>query len=358
MATNGCNHNPSRIPDSRCEAGCLSWRLAAWLRHSPLSLVRVVLLAVMLHEPGYAIGVSAGTDISNTATTDYMIAGAAASAASNTVTLRVDEKIDVNVTWQDAGNIGVSTPDTGQVLAYLLTNTGNGSDRYSLAVQNNPGGDQFDPVFADIYLDTNDNGIFDPGVDVLYVSGSNDPVLAADASQVIFVRNNIPGSLNTGDLGNSRLVATSGTGGGLPGTAFANAGDNNTVAVIGTTGGTADDTGVYEVSNVAVALLKSAVITDPQGGNQPVPGATITYSIDVTIAGPGVASGVMISDPLPVDTTYSSGTLTLNTVSLTDGVDADAGDFNGTAPNTVAVNLGDLTPASPVQTIMFEVTIN
>lgn len=317
----------------------------------------MALLALLLHRPALAIGTSAGIDISNTASVDYVVAGTSATTTSS-VTFRVDEKLDVNVSWQDAANVVVATPDTNQVLTYLLTNTGNGNDSYTLNVQNTLGGDQFNPVLVDIYLDANANGIFNPGVDILYNAGINDPVLNADASQAVFVRNNIPASLNLGDVGNSQLLATSNTGSGLPGTAFNNAGDNNSDAVVGTSGGTGNDIGTYEIANTMVSLLKSVVITDPFGGNQPVTGATMTYSIDVTVTGPGVANNVVFTDPLPANTTYTAGTLTLNTAALTDVVDADAGDVAGTTPNTVTVNLGNLTQGSPTQTITFEVIIN
>jgi len=324
----------------------------------PGRIALALLLALLLHKPVLAVGTSAGIDISNTASVDYAIAGSSSTTNSNTVTFRVDEKLDVNVSWQDAANVAVGTPDTNQVLTYLLTNTGNGNDSYTLNVQNSLGGDQFDPVLADIYLDANGNGIFNPGVDTLYNAGVNDPALGADASQAVFVRNNIPNGRIAGDLGNSQLIATSNTGNGPPGTPFANAGDNNTTAVVGTSGGTGNAIGTYEVSNTTVSLLKSVVITNPQGGNQPVTGATMTYSIVVTVSGPGNASNVVITDPLPANTTYTTGTLTLNAAPLTDAVDADAGDVSGTTPNTVSVNLGNLNQGSPAQTITFETIIN
>lgn len=317
-----------------------------------------MLLGLWLPNTVQALGTVAGIDISNTATVDYAIGGVSDSANSNTVTFRVDEKLDVNVTWQDATNVGVSTPDANQVLTFLLTNTGNGTDSYSLSVQNTVGGDQFDPVFVDIYLDADSDGNFNPAVDTLYVPGTNDPTLGPDAAQTIFVRNNIPAGLNGGDLGNSRLTATSNTGSGAPGTAFPNAGDNNTTAVVGTSGGSSNAIGTYEVTNATVSLLKSVVISDPLGGNQPMPGATMTYRIDVTVTGTGTASNVVITDPVPANTTYTANTLTLNAASLTDAVDADAGDVGGTTPNSVTVSLGNLTPASPVQTITFQVIIN
>lgn len=75
----------------------------------------IALVVLFLPKPVLAVGTSAGIDISNTATVDYVMAGSSATTNSNTVTFRVDEILDVNVTWQDAANVGVSTPDTNQV---------------------------------------------------------------------------------------------------------------------------------------------------------------------------------------------------------------------------------------------------
>jgi len=323
-----------------------------------LTRFTLVLLLTVLSRAALAVGTGAGIDISNTATVDFVMGGSPASINSNTITFRVDEKLDVNVAWQDGANIFVNSPDNNQVLSYLLTNTGNGNDSYTLSAQNSLTGDQFNPVFVDIYLDANANGIFESGIDTLYIPGSNDPVLAADASLAVFVRNNIPNGLNSGDLGNSQLTATSNTLSGAPGTFLANAGDNNTFAVVGASGATDSAVGTYEINGTNVSLVKSVVISDPLGGNQPMPGATMTYQIDVSVTGPGTATGVVITDPIPANTTYAAGTLNLNASPLTDGIDGDAGDVSGTTPNTLTVNLGDLTSASPVQTIRFEVIIN
>jgi len=331
--------------------------LTASIFHLFWQFTLVILLAVVLQQPTFAVGTTAGIDISNTATVDYVMGGSSTSANSNTATFRVDEIIDVTVSWQDAANIGVGTPDANQVLTYLLTNTGNGNDSYTLSVENNPPGiDQFDPLLVNIYLDTNGDGNYNPGVDTQYSSPMNVPVLAADASLVIFVLNDIPGSLAANNLGNSQLTATSNTISGTPGASFANGGDNNTTAVVGASGGSSNDIGIYEVTNTTISLVKSVVITDPLGGNQPMPGATMTYSINVSAS--GTATGVVITDPIPANTTYTATTLNLNATALTDAADADAGDVGDTTANTVTVNLGDLIPASPVQTITFEVIIN
>ena len=73
-----------------------------------------------------------------------------------------------------------------------------------------------------------------------------------------------------------------------------------------------------------------------------------------------IAAGdtILITDPIPLNSTYTGGTLTLNGAPLTDEVDPpDTGSVGG-APVNVTVNLGDMTSASPVQTITFEVTID
>jgi uncharacterized repeat protein (TIGR01451 family) len=129
-------------------------------------------------------------------------------------------------------------------------------------------------------------------------------------------------------------------------------------AVVGTSGGTDSDIGTYIVSNVVVSVVKTASVSDPFGGTEPIPGATITYTIAVTVAGSGIAEGVVITDPIPVHTTYSPGTLTLNAASLTDDADGDAGDVGGTTPGTVTVNLGDVAAGSPVEIITFSVVID
>ncbi len=330
--------------------------LHGWLR--ACILLTAALAALCPGEPVYALGTLAGTAIHNVSRVEYMIAGTGSSAASNIVSFLVDEKLDVNVAWQDAAGIGVSTPDTARVTTFLLTNTGNGNDSYRLSVDDGAGGDQFDPVAVDIYLDGNGNGVFDAGTDPQYVAGGNDPVLAPEASQLVFVCNTIPAGLNNGDLGNTVLIATSNTGSGTPGTVLVNAGDNNTSAVIGSSGGSGRATGSYLVNAASVTLLKSVVITDPQGGSQPVTGARLDYRINATVTGTGVASDVVITDPLPANTTYTSGSLSMNNLALTDAADGDAGDVGASSANTVTVHLGDLSGASPVQTVSFEVVIN
>ena len=302
----------------------------------------------------WAAGTTAGTDITNTATADYFIGVTPLTATSNTTTTTVDELLNVTLVGQDAGaQVLVGPGDTNQVLTYQITNTGNGTDSYSLAATNLVG-DNFDATAIAIYLDDGD-GIFNAADTLL--DGSNDPVMNADDVITVFIVADIPAGLFDGDIANIDLTVDSNTATGAPGTVVVGGGDGGTDAVVGASGGADSATESYVVSNVVVSLLKAASIVDPFGGSDPVPGATITYSIDVTVTGAGTASGVVISDPIPVDTTYVNASMTLGGVPLTDAVDGiDDADFGVTALNTITVDMGDLTAGT--QTITFDVTIN
>jgi uncharacterized repeat protein (TIGR01451 family) len=306
----------------------------------------------------YAVGVAAGTSIDNTAQVTYSIGATSTTATSNTVSVRVAETLDVVVTLQTP-TVTVTGGATQQELVYRVTNTGNGPEAFSLVMTSVLGGDDFDPVAATpaIYFDTDASGDLSAG-DTPYVIGTNDPNLNADAFVTVLVVNDIPAAVVDGNRGFSRLTATSRTGSGAPGTAFAGQGVGGTDAVVGTTGATALTPGTYLVSGVTVNAVKSQVVVDQFGGARPVPGARVNYSIAVSATGTGTAAGAVFSDNIPPNTTYVPRTLRLNGAALTDGADIDAGDYAATPAARVRVTLGNLTQASGSQTITFAVTIN
>jgi len=305
-------------------------------------------------------GTPAGTDITSQATINYTITGTGHTGVSNIVTTSVAEVLDLSLVWQDAAAVVVQPGAIGQALAFRLTNIGNGSDAYNLTGQSTLGGDDFDPVLRNIHLDTNGNGRFDPGIDELYIPGGNDPVLAADAFTLLFLLNDIPPSTTVNQLGASMLSAASNTGVGVPGTVFTGAGENGLDAVVGANGGRFDSQGSYRIMALSaqVAILKSAVVVDPFGGSQPVAGATITYQLSVIATGTGTSNDVVISDAIPLNTTYNPGTLMLNGTPFTDALDGDSGDVGDTTTGAITVDLGDVAVGGPGQTITFTVTID
>jgi uncharacterized repeat protein (TIGR01451 family) len=234
-----------------------------------------------------------------------------------------------------------------------VTNTGNGEEAYRLTANTNVGGDDFDPALTQIVLDTNGNGIYDPGVDTVYVAGSNDPVLQPDQSRIVFVITSTPVAVTNGNRGTTNLLAVAVTGSGAPGTSFPGAGQGGGNAVIGTTGADADANSFLAVQAATLALVKTATILDPFGGNRPVPGAVITYTLVATVSGAGTLNNLVITDPIPVGVTYSAGSITHDTVGLTDAADADPGNFNGTRVSVVSGNV----PAGQTRTVTFKTVI-
>lgn len=328
-----------------------------------LKKICVVILALLcvtcFASLAFAQGTPAGTEITNTATATYNVGSTEFTEDSDPVITTVAELLEVDVTWEDANPVTVNPSDTGQVLTFRVTNNGNGTDSYTLAVDNSETAtDDFNPSFTSMYFDTNDNGVYDSGTDEAYTPLTNDPELAADASITVFVLNNIPAGLLDEDTGDSLLTATSNTGTGSAGTVISGAGEDGTNAIVGNSEGAATDTGTYLVSNVVVSVGKSALVDNEFNTNEPIPGAIITYTITVSVTGTGIAEGLVITDTIPSDTTYDQDSLTLNSASLTDAADGDSGDVGGTTTGVVTVDLGDLTEADGVQAITFDVIIN
>lgn len=302
-----------------------------------------------------AAGTTAGTTISNTATATFNDPGGAPQTTpSNTVDILVDELLDVTVASADPGDVTVVPGTTNRVLSFVITNTGNGSEAFRLTPNGSLGGDQFDPTTTSIVLDTNNNGVYDPGIDTVYTAGSNDPVLAPDTSVRAFVLSTIPGSAADLDRGIVTLTAAAITGTGAPGTSFPLAGQGGGDAVVGSSGADGVDDGAFVVQNATVALVKSAAVLDPFGGTEPVPGAIITYRLVATISGTGTLSNLVIGDAVPANTTYQTGSITLQSSGLSDAVDTDAGEFSS---NAVSVRLGTLAGGTS-RTVTFRVRIN
>ena len=335
-------------------------------RHAVRRRVLLLTFAATLLAAAHAsaLGTAAGTDITNTASVTADVAGNSVSATSNPHVLTVAELIDVDVTLLTIGNVLVNSPASGQVLTYRVTNTGNGVDTFALTVNDALVGDDFDPTLASVYFDANANGLFDLALDTLYAPGTNDPQLDANAPAlddvVVFVLNDIPAALVSGNLGNSELLAASSTGTGLPGDVIPLAGEAGTDAIVGLSGGDDSAQGTYQVSSVAMAIAKSSVVLDPFGGSQPIPGATITYTLVVTVTGVGNADAAVLGDVIPANTTYVAGSMTRNTVALTDAGDSpvDEADFGVTTAGAITVGLGSLPAGGPSETITFQVTIN
>jgi uncharacterized repeat protein (TIGR01451 family) len=300
-----------------------------------------------------AAGTLAGTDIQNIATAEYESGGSTVAIQSNAVIIKVDELLDVTTVTSDPGDVVTTNGAQNVVSTFRITNTGNGVETFRLTPNVVNGGDDFDPTLSQVVIDTNGNGVYDPGVDTVYVAGTNDPSLAPDESATVFVLTNVPSTQADGDRAQVQLTAVAATGSGAPGTTFAGAGQGGGNAVVGTTGADADASGYLLVNATSLVLTKSATVVDPFGGNTSVPGSIITYTLVATVSGNGTLSNLAINDPIPASTQYIVNSITLGGTAQTDAVDGDQGNFNGTR---VSVAVGNV-PAGETRTVTFQVRV-
>lgn len=300
----------------------------------------------------HATGVAAGTSIENKATATFTNGATTESVDSNTVTIVVDELLDVAVTSLDGGNVTLGS--SGAVLSFQVHNAGNGPEAFKLAADPTVTGDDFDPAVTAVAYDSNNNNTYDAGIDTIIPVGGSTPSIAADSNLRIFVVTALAGSPADGNTAKVRLTATAATGHGPAGTKFAGQGVGGADAIVGTSTAENDDIGTLIAQIGTVTLTKTATIANPFGGVDPVPGSIVTFSLVANVSGSGSVSGLTITDSIPAGTTYKPSSLTLDAAALSDAADADAGTASASG---ISVNIGTAAGGSS-HTVKFSVTID
>ena len=328
----------------------------------------MLIIIILNQHIAFATGTPAGTTISNSATVNFDIAGSAQSpVTSSSATFQVDELIQPVLTWQDAAPVSVNTPGSNDALTFLLTNAGNGPESFSLARTNGPlplPSGNYTPLngtVGSIYLENGLQPGFQatgPNADTPYVSGTNDPGLAASAGQIVYVISDTPANIPVNSQGSVLLSAdalTAGAAGAAPGTTLPGLGQGGVSAIVGSTSGLARVTGSYITSGLGVSITKTvASIQDPGGTSTLMPNAVVTYQILVSLSGSGTAANLVITDPLPAETSYVPNSITVDGIAKTDAADADNAQFSA---NTLTVSLGNV--AAPANIVInFRATIN
>ena len=312
----------------------------------------VTLGAVITPGAAHATGVTAGTLIQNTASATYTSGASSGTVTSNTVSIKVDELLNVAVAGLTT--TPATAGQTSAVLEYSITNTGNGPEAFNITVNPAVAGNAFDATVQSVVVDSNGNGTYDPGVDQVLATGAATPLIPADGSLKIFVIVSLPAGAVDGQTSQVQLTADAATGTGSAGTVFAGQGAGGGDAVVGTSTASSNAKDTLVASLATVALTKSALVADPFGGTQPVPGAVVTYTMVAAVSGTGQASAVHVTDIIPVGTTYQAGTLTLDAAALTDTTDSDAGQASSSG---IDVNLGTVNGGTS-KTVKFNVKIN
>lgn len=312
-----------------------------------------VLATFTFSAPVMAEGVVAGTLIENTATATYEDGEGEKTVDSNTVTVTVDELLDVTVTSLDGGPVGTAPGQA--VLSYEVTNQGNGPEAFTLIADPAVAGNDFDTVVELIAIDTNGNGVYDDGVDEVLTGPETTPELAADEAVTVFVVVTVPGDANDTEVSQVELRADAVTGTGAPGDTFAGAGVGGVDAIVGTTGASAIANGSLVIGLITVDLTKAVSVVDPFGGTGAVPGSVATFTISAEVVGDGSLDALVITDVIPDDTTYVAGSLALDGNPLTDADGDDAGSASDAAG--ISVDIGTVNGGDTYE-VTFDVTID
>ena len=303
-----------------------------------LGTVSAGALILTTSAPAMAEGIRAGTDITNTVTVDYQVNGVDQNQETASDTFAVDRRVNVNVTAVDSPKT-VNPGSEDAFLTFDVTNLSNDVIDLDLTATLEDGDSNNISAFT-IYEDTNDNGTFDAGDQVITFL---DEVTEDETLRVFVVADIEADAVNddTFDVSlnaDAHQAATASDGTGAAGTLGAeltessgNSADQDTVDTVladgssplGLTGDSDNDgsfsaLGTFDVDGAEVSVIKSSlVVSDPVNGTtdpKAIPGAVIRYCIAVSNATGGAdATNINVVDTLPSDVTFNTGTILIDT---------------------------------------------
>ncbi len=275
-------------------------------------LVTLVLtVTVLLIPTGATAQTAAGTSIGNQASATYTDSSSVSrTATSNVVTTVVQQVASLTLT---ANGAKTASPGGPVFYPHTLTNTGNGSDSFTLSLAPAQSG-AFTLTGTAIYLDANGDGIPD---NFTNLNGTNVTVTPGAVNAFKFV---ITGTVPSG----------------------ATAGQTNNFSVTGTSvfdnTKTAANTDVTTVTSNAVINVNK-VISASSGAS---PSGPYTVTLTYTNSGNVTATTVNIGDALPAGMTYVAG----------------SGRWSVTGVTALTDATGDLQPAAGSPHIDYSVTGN
>ncbi|MFA6471251.1 MAG: hypothetical protein WCU00_04335 [Candidatus Latescibacterota bacterium] len=333
---------------------------------------------------------ASGTSITNSATVNYDVNSIPQTAKeSNTAAFVVDNKVDLTVTTNDGAIVQVTPGATAQVLTYVVKNTGNTIQDFSLTAPDAAAG-----AFAETetFNATNVHIFVESGAHVGYLDTEDTATyidqLAAGAEIKVYVVANIPLAQIDADVSSFDLVAqvaagttTGSKGADITSDDVGTADNSTTIQIVFADGaGSADAAkdgkhssrdGYKCVSSKLTIAKTTTVISDPFSSSNPkaIPGAVVEHVITVSNgAGGADATNITITDDLTAQdaniaflaTGYAADSginvtapIIGNNINLTNASDSDEGSFGS---NTVTVTGITLT-AGQSAIVKFKVTI-
>lgn len=280
-------------------------RAQPWLGGHMAFAVLVLLVAGAF--AAYAQAPSAGTTIGNQATATFTdISGTTRDATSNLVQTIVQQVASLTLTAHGAKT---AAPGNQVVYPHILTNTGNGADSFTLSLVN-AGGDDFDMNGIAIYADANQDGLPDNFTDL-----NGTTVNLAEGGEFHFVvAGTVPGTATDNQTSGLTVTATSVFDGGQ----------------------TANNTDTTTITGDAVINVTKSI--DTQSGT--AGSGPYTYTLTYINAGNNTATDATLTDAIPSGMTYVANSARWSVTGTTVLTDADAGDAQGTAPDTIVYDFG------------------
>lgn len=371
-------------------------------------LACVALGAIAVSQQALALGTAATTEIDNRATISYQVGGVAQTpiessptgnstagvGAGADTTFVVDNKIDLTVA-EIGGAPTTAAPGTADVVTtFVVINTGNNTQGYSLSVQNVGGSlfgnnDTFDMTAATLRARVSAapcaiNPVTEavttatPTYSAATDTAQNIASLGSDDCMYVFILGDTPISAANGGASNVELTAVARVETTLAALTETAGAESASVVDVVFADPARDATEAaidqYFVQTAALSVAKtSVVISDPFNlttNPKAIPNATVEYGITLTNTGSADATVVTISDSIPANTTlanntYAGGTNVRITVGATDTFCiADAVNTDGCtlaggiltvgAPAVTSVQQG----AANAVTVRFRVTID
>jgi uncharacterized repeat protein (TIGR01451 family) len=266
---------------------------------------------VMLAPTGATAQTAAGTSIGNQASATYTDSSSVSrTATSNVVTTIVQQVASLTVT---ANGAKTASPGAPVFYPHTLTNTGNGSDSFTLTLAPAQSG-AFTLTGTHIYLDANGDGIPDNFTDL---AGTQVTVAPGAANAFKFVITGaVPPGATSGQTNNFSVTATS---------TFDNTKN-------------ASNTDITTVTSNAVINLNKTMNSNSGAS----PSGPYTVTLTYTNSGNVTGTTVNIGDALPAGMTYVAG----------------SGRWSATGATVLTDATGDVQPAAGSPHIDYSVTGN
>ena len=282
-----------------------SARLSFWF------ITCLCVLALVIAPGTASAQTAAGTAIGNQASATYTDSSSVSrTATSNVVTTIVQQVASLTLT---ANGAKTASPGSPVFYPHTLTNTGNGSDSFTLTLAPAQSG-AFTLTNTHIYIDANGDGIPDNFTDL---TGTQVTIAPGAANAFKFViTGTVPSSATAGQTNNFSVTATS---------------------VFDNTKSASDTDTTTATSNAVINVTKSMSSNSGAAGSGPYT-VTLTY----TNSGNNTATTVNIGDALPAGMTYVAG----------------SGRWSVTGATVLTDATGDLQPSSGSPHIDYSETAN